>query len=304
MRKSKLIASIVLGLILVTSLCGCSDIVIGGKNGKIFSGNYGGDSAYYYEGSNYLVGNATVEEAVDSLAIDWVSGEIELRYHDDDTIVIEEESKTDLSDREKLRYICEDGTLRIKYVESGVMINKILTKKLTVTLPKDIDFKKVDINTVSSNLKFDTLKADSMNYNAVSGDISANTIEVADDFVINTVSGEVSIEGSISGKSLKVNTVSGGMDARLNISDRFDYDTMSGEAKIELEKMCDIDIDSVSGNANIILPESPSYTLKYDTVSGYISMGNEAKINNNVYTVGNGEKSIKVDTVSGNLTIG
>ena len=82
-------------------------------------------------------------------------------------------------------------------------------------------------------------------------------------------------------------------------------DTTSGRCQAELdERVREIELDSVSGELELILPESLGFEAEVDTVSGsFRSDIPTTASSKGVYTCGNGECGISVDTVSGSISI-
>ena len=64
-----------------------------------------------------------------------------------------------------------------------------------------------------------------------------------------------------------------------------------------------IEVDGVSGNIVIALPESASFTASLDSVSGSISCDFPGTIGSDRVTVGDGSANFRCNTVSGNLKI-
>ncbi|MDD6847516.1 MAG: DUF4097 family beta strand repeat-containing protein [Oscillospiraceae bacterium] len=68
--------------------------------------------------------------------------------------------------------------------------------------------------------------------------------------------------------------------------------------------MDDIDMESVSGNVNITIPEKiGGFTADYDTVSGDFSTDFSVKTIGNSHTYGDGSAEFDFETVSGDIKI-
>jgi hypothetical protein len=84
-------------------------------------------------------GTYTVEaDSVDSLNVDWVSGEISITPYDGSDIIITEYARRQLNEDEKLSYGVTGGTLNIRYISTPMTFNMMLTKKLEVFVPESI----------------------------------------------------------------------------------------------------------------------------------------------------------------------
>jgi len=126
--------------------------------------------------------------------------------------------------------------------------------------------------------------------------------------IVKTVSGEVYIAG-VSG-NVSVDNVSGsvtldGMPASV------DADVVSGSLRMTLNSdMESVDVDMVSGSVHIDAPEGTGGTVDFSSVSGSVNTSfsgiqETSKPGNRTATgqFGTGNTRIKVDTVSGSLSI-
>jgi DUF4097 and DUF4098 domain-containing protein YvlB len=64
-----------------------------------------------------------------------------------------------------------------------------------------------------------------------------------------------------------------------------------------------LDIESVSGNVELWLPDSASFTLAHETTSGRLISDFSMKNLSDRYVCGEGKASFHVETVSGNLIL-
>lgn len=132
-------------------------------------------------------------------------------------------------------------------------------------------------------VEVDGLSTEELKVDSTSGPITASGL-CCDQIVANTVSGSVILEGTA--EELKLDTTSGRCQAELD------------------ERVREIELDSVSGELELILPESLGFEAEVDTVSGsFRSDIPTTASSKGVYTCGNGECGISVDTVSGSITI-
>lgn len=301
---SKIVTAVLtFGLISVT-LCGCKDITIHGLSGKLYDSASNMGIRYDYDEKEYYVGGATLQDfSVENLYIDWIAGDVSISYHDSKDIIIEETSRYEMNEDEKLRYKAEGSSLYIKYC-GAVPISNNLSKSLTVTLPEGTVFGDFNVNVVSSNLKFDSVETANFVFDGVSGELICDSIDSKDGIKIDTVSGKSVISGACTGNNLNFNSTSGSItingSALLN---SVDIDTVSGDATIAMEKMCNVDFDATSGDLVLKVPEDASFTLESDSVSGDVSIDCEARIKDDIYTVGDGQFKVDADTVSGDVTI-
>ena len=79
-----------------------------------------GSFSSYDNADLYQVGNADISASeLSSLSIDWVSGSVKVDVYDGNVIQIREDGASDLSDSDKAHYYYHDGTLDVRYRESG-----------------------------------------------------------------------------------------------------------------------------------------------------------------------------------------
>lgn len=210
----------------------------------------------------YSVGGGIINEAVDCIDLNWVSGNINIVTDDVDEISVSEEC--DSSNEEfKLRYLVVDGTLRIQFAKSGKWNFNNIKKELKIVIPKDLKLKKFELDMVSSTCKLDGIKANDIKIDGVSGNINMTDSE-ADTIELNTVSGALDYTGTVSNK-VKADSVSG--DVRLNlpedtgfkakisaVSGKFDSDfNYTGEKnKYECgDGSLSIELNAVSGSLRV-----------------------------------------------------
>ena len=65
----------------------------------------------------------------------------------------------------------------------------------------------------------------------------------------------------------------------------------------------DVDLETVSGDLCLILPQDCGFTMSLDSVSGELMSDFPTTMHNKRYTYGNGVCKISADTVSGDILI-
>ncbi len=194
--------------------------------------------------------------------------------------------------------------------------------KLDVYIPGKFD-EDLKINSTSGDVNVDTLNVDEFEYINISGNLNAKRIE-AEDASMNTTSGEVNISGEFD--KVKFTTISGNL-----ISDDFKakestLNTTSGEIKLSGQPG-DVTSKAISGNLNlnysdfdntieansasgeveIWLPKDAGFELDYKTASGDVRCDFKVPGSQGEHslkgTVGDGDGSVNVRTISGNLSI-
>lgn len=230
----------------------------------ILGGCVRGVGGYTYKNSGrYTAGNTTVNGKVKTIDISWNDGQVNIGLHDGDGVIVKETSGKNLEREERLHWYLKDGTLYIKYAESGFRSTKSLDKKLTVLLPEDLALTrltvdavsakttvtdvaagKLEIDTVSGGAKLQLRRADSVEINSVSGAVSIQTDDVPDRITVDTVSGGVTLRlPGDAGFEAAVDSVSGDIDGE-------GY-TVKGKKYVAGDRKCTVQVDTVSGNIHL-----------------------------------------------------
>lgn len=243
-------------------------------------------AGYNYENADkYTVGDAVIEETVRNLDIDWTSGNINFEYHDEDTVEISEKSRKKLSDDKKMRWWLDDDTLRIRFEKKGSGFFSFgfdQDKELTVKLPENISLESVNIDSTSGDIDIPSLQAQKLTIGVTSGDSKLN-VSGADELGISSVTGDI--------------------DATLDNVKSARIEATSGDVKLNASGLEKLDIDVTTGNVTAALPEKPGFTAHLDTVTGRINGEMPLTRQDGDYVCGDGSGSVKIDTVTGDITI-
>ncbi|MBE5778010.1 MAG: DUF4097 domain-containing protein [Clostridiales bacterium] len=264
-------------LLLVVALCLLICLSSIGGGSSLFGG-------YTYENSKrYTAGGASISGRVNEMDISWIEGGVEVRYHDGDEIILEEEASGKLSRKTELHWYKDGHKLYVKYAASGSRSFKNLNKKLTVLLPENMEMDEVKISTVSADVDVQGLEGENMTFETVSGNIILNKLD-ADNLEIDTVSGSIRME-----------------QARV---EKLTADSTSGDMYFAFDRNPDsVTTNAVSGNVTISLPGDAGFRAELDSVSGDVNCSLPAAMDGRAYVGGNGECIIKADSVSGNLIL-
>lgn len=276
-------------LISTLGLIGCSNVTV-------TSLNY-----IYTNAENYVAYESPTtidiqESGLNELDIDWISGEVVVKYGEE--VKIEETSSN--GTYYPLYYYQQGSSLLIRYCASGTFFFRYndTAKKLEVTIPHDISTLKVA--TVSANYKVYLSNVNNVNLETVSGN------------------GEVSLEST---NSIKIATVSGQVEGNINEVGLFDAATVSGSVSMISNKTRKIDFDTVSANLNYTIKDTSTLEMiEVDSVSGTVNLTMSSLRGYNLleFKTNTGERhsdfkdgdddslpkfDIKFSSVSGNLNI-
>ena len=235
---------------------------------------------------NNFISESTVQNVsfdaseVKKLHIEWVSGNVTLKTADQHNVTFRVDGDSALP----FSYQLSGNELDLRYPADNALWKPAWgSKNLTVTVPQSWYARETNIDVVSAVVEVDGLSTEELKLDTTSGPITASGL-CCDQIVASTVSGNVILEGTT--EELKLDTTSGRCQAELD------------------ERVREIQLDSVSGELELILPESLGFEAEVDTVSGsFRSDIPTTASSKGVYTSGNGECGISVDTVSGSISI-
>jgi lia operon protein LiaG len=158
---------------------------------------------------------------------------------------------------------------------------------LDIYIPRDYR-DNVIIDVVSAEVDIGNLDINNFQCKTVSGDLKVKSLG-SDNLTLKTTSGDVNIINFTG--NLKADLVSGDIDVGYKFFDN------------------NVDIKTISGKVTIDLPQNAEFYLKTNTVSGEvvakfpITIISFNKMNQLEGTVGTGDNSIIIDTVSGDICI-
>lgn len=113
----------------------------------------------YDHPERYSVGDATLSQPISAISVDWVCGNVDLRYTDDTAVRVYEEMQEGflpLTDSLRLRYyVDEEGELEIQYCGNGKYRYgdmKNLRKHLNIEVPRGTVLDDIDIDGVETGV--------------------------------------------------------------------------------------------------------------------------------------------------------
>ena len=235
----------------------------------------------YEDADKYQTGNFTYAAAdVTEIEIDWMAGAINVVQVDAETLSVSEKNLAKVEEA-RLHYYLDDSVLRIKFCESsfkGTIHER--DKNLTVEIPAGVY---LDIDTVSSPVEMGDVRLSGLSVSNVSGKVEIGALQ-ANTVNIEMVSGNI-VTGDISATALNIESVSGNIETSI-------VSAMTA------------DIENTSGNVTVELKENLGTTLKLSMVSGRLSTDLEyTQSGSRFLFYGGGSNNVRVDLISGNLTV-
>lgn len=223
---------------------------------------------------------------VQELEIEWVAGDILIQPTDTDQITVKEDG---VSDEKYAMVLHQSGnTLKIQFCEDtafgfGIRFNTPdITKDLTILVPKDWQLDSLEIDCASATVEVNDMTIREVDFDGASGtcEFENCTVEEMD---IATASGDVKFVGSLG--MLDCDAASASVYAVLSNTPRR------------------MDMDSMSGDLEIILPEDAGFTLALTAMSSDFTSDFETTMKNGNYVCGDGSCRINVDALSGDVII-
>ena len=264
-----------------------------------------------------LTGKGNIDEmkefdmsSINNIFVDTVSSDVNIILSKDNNIKVHfYGTASEMSKAPKLEANLNGDKLNISIKHSKQImsiVNFNLNTKLDVYIPENYK-KSIDIETVSGEVSMDELQFDGFKIHTVSGDVDINSI-IASVTDFGSVSGSIDIK-AISSKSNGFETTSG--DVKIDsITGDIKAKSVSGSVTaIYKEFNNDIQAETVSGDVKLSLPQDSAFNIDFSTMSG--DLDNEFPLlvtgkiekRNIKGTVGNGQKTIRVETVSGDAAL-
>lgn len=221
--------------------------------------------------------------SVNNIQIEWVSGSITLKPGDVTDIQFSETGS--FPDTQKMVWRQSGDTLVIQFSKPAVVgfgVHVTLSKDLTVTVPKEWICSELEIDSVSAEIKVEDIQMNEMELVNVSGHCQILGCS-ANSFSAETVSGKVRFEGTLQ---------------------ELDFDTVSASCTAILsENAKKIDMNAVSGDLILVLPENSGFTLDLESVSGDLISDFATTSSKDRHTSGDGSCRITAESVSGDVKI-
>jgi len=220
-----------------------------------------GDNRYDYE----------VEGAeVTSVDVRTTGGDVVFGLSENDNIYIVEHASAELPEDKRANIQVVDGVLRVgqgQRSSSGFVFfgYGALQSDFEIYLPAK-SYENVTVVTASGDVDLDDDRTfGHLSVKTTSGDIGLPRLSCGLT-EINTVSGDVHLSGDV--EEANVHTISGEVEVS-GAARRILLRTTSGDCDLRLETVPDdLNLESVSGDVRVYLPDNDGFTLRYKRVSG------------------------------------
>ena len=234
------------------------------------------------------IGVEFVTAEIRNIEIEWVAGSITIQK---DPSVTEIQISETCPVGTEYTMVCKQSgqTLKIKFSDQdldfafpsfGLSVD--ISKDLVITVPSDWQCNSLEIDTASAELVMNDMTIQEFDFDGASGNCYITNCDIGE-MDIDTASGNVTFSGTL---------------------DTLECDAVSAVCSIEVTNVPkSIKMDGVSGNLELILPPSAGFTCSTNTVSGSFETDFELKMENKNYVCGDGACKIKLNTVSGDVSI-
>ena len=286
MKKIFIIAAV---LAVMAALCGC---------------NYGMKMSYIYEnGEKYVAGDREISDEIDTINVDYISGDVKIKASDNGLFTIKETSKKELDEARKVHTWVDGGTLYVRYCKSakGLELN-MLDKELTIGIPEGTKLSDVVVKVSSGNTDI-SCEADDIDLHAASGHIDLKQVGNSSNINIHASSGKVNAEIE-NADNMEIAVSSGKIFLTAGSIKDFKSSTASGKSEYTFKQVPEnSEISAASGDITIYIPENSDLTAKLSAVSGDISTEPAFSKEGKTYVSGNGSNSMDVNVASGDIDI-
>lgn len=242
----------------------------GGVNGQLTGGTEAAEKAFS-------------ASEIQQIVIFWVNGNVEIVSEDTDTITYQTQNNTTSFETV---YKLENGRLSIGFSGTKWNSTKIRTKDLSLTLPRSWAGKLLKVE-------------------AVSADVNLSSLTGLQKLELESVSGSLNVS-AVNAAQLNVDTVSGNMHFQ-GIFEAIDIESVSARCTIDASAACPktVDMDTVSGDLTLYLPEGYGFDLKLDALSKSLHTSLPYTKDGDRYICNSalGNCQIDMDSVSGDITI-
>ena len=135
----------------------------------------------YDHPERYSIGDATLELPISGISVDWLCGDVDIRYTDSPVVRIYEEIQEGfipLTDSLRLRYCVDDeGELEIQYCGNGKFHHgdlQNLRKHLFIEVPRGMELKDIDVDGVEANVVIESVLSREVTVDGVMINVNAD----------------------------------------------------------------------------------------------------------------------------------
>lgn len=221
-----------------------------------------------------------------NIEIEWVAGIITLQADQNATYISIIEHSSSNSEH---KMVCKQSgqTLKIQFSEESFEfpsfgVNTDIRKDLVITIPADWECNSLEIDAAAAQVILNGPSIHEFDFDSASGSCSMINCDITN-IDIDTASGDIDFSGTL---------------------DTLDCDAASANCSIEVFNIpSSIEMDSMSGDLELILPPDAGFTCSLDAMSGSFDSDFEFGTIGETYIHGDGNCKINVSALSGDVSI-
>lgn len=227
-----------------------------------------------------------ISTQVQNIEIEWVAGSIAIHPSDSlSNITVEEFSPAGSNYNMVVKQ--SGQTLKIKFCEESIKLssfgsNMDVSKDLVIRVPKNWNCNNLEIDAAATDVTIQDLTIRELDFDGASGNLILDHCNITD-LDIDTASGDIEFVGTL---------------------DNLDFDAASAKFYGEFyNSPRNLNMDSMSGDLELVLPEYTGFELNMETVTGSFDTDFTFGKHNDLYICGDGNCKINVSAMSSDVSI-
>ena len=230
--------------------------------------------------------HAEISSSIRNLKIEWVAGSVTILPDENTQSII----ITEYSSAESAHQMIMDQagqTLKIQFSKESMIfpsfgIDVDVSKDLLIKVPADWICNELDIDAAATQVSVHEIQIGKLNFDGASGNLILDHCDIGV-LDIDTASGDVEFSGKL---------------------DELEFDAASAKFHGEfLKEPRKLNLDAMSGDLTVVLPEDSGFYLEVDTVSGSFDSDFDFTVKGDHYEHGDGNCKIMISAVSGDISI-
>jgi len=218
------------------------------------------------------------------IRVDWAAGNITIISDELTTQITVMEPKV-VEEKYQMRCFVKDNTLHIEYCQPhiGISLDRIdAPKDLMIIVPADWQCDELSIDSAAASVTIRDLFLVDVEINAASGVCNFENCTVMN-LDVETASGDVTFSGALN---------------------HLDFEAMSANCHLTLgNEPMTIDVESMSGDLTLELPEDTGFVVSLDALSGDFTTDFDTFLQDGKHVHGSGGCRINLSALSGDVTI-
>lgn len=258
----------------------------------------------YANADKYSVGDASFDEPVEALDIDWASGSVNITTHSGSEVLLAEKTDPAATEDMRVHWWLDGTTLRVRFAAPGVSLRLIGwgQKELTIALPESLKLSGIAVNTASASVEAGNTRSDSLAVSTASGNM--DIFCEAEEITLGSASGSISLEQTGTAALVQIKSSSGKISMTGAEIAELSAKTSSGSVSCALTgTIGKCAIQTASGSVGLRLPEAAGCTVNISTSSGDFQSGLPMTKNGKTYVYGDGRAEVSIKTSSGDIRI-